>query len=744
MSVLKFFILFLTISQTISEPNSDLCGKYAILNLMDSFHIGQRVEKIINIDFENYEKLFTSLTAETDSLKTNMEKYDTNSEIEASEPDPLIKFTENFNLIKITADKTQNFNSKCRQKNAALITLEPFMIEELTRIMKLNRIERTPVSIIAIGGDIVSHTGSFLNVITDEARTLMDNNYKKLVGMLLVNGTVYFETDSVEETGLCFKHSNPWDMPGPTRNKFLTTTIKIAKVLPKIKEWTDSFNNFNRKAKQVLGLVTTNNEKYQLALPPQLTSVSNFISKYSKLLSWERTIPANLNDFLGFVTNMRDLIPTLSAKEVVSNAPSMEIQSVDGARLIAHLGIPPHFSVSGKLTLTPASGHKQIDDSLPVSVSALVFNTQEVASLYQVKPLIFERKMVDIQYVISWMQKSLSFTSLPSILNCHSGMSDPSEKSVKVCSSFQQAGSSLMNISDRTKCATALLSKVSTEDIKFCPVSLAQSSSVTAVRAECVGFSGKVAIVSANKPVKITVKCSETNERTLTYKMFPIKIQTECELRLVEGKSEKLLLPHISSGLAANENIKNGGLLIVTPSSTLTEDELRDIAIERNNTAIELLKEQNLSINDLFVRNLPYLAAGLSGFTMFSVFLFCICACFGRKKAMNGLWAFWSCFKFIFKCCKCCCKSCKKKKQDKRDNAFKIAIENIELGELSELLRARLEKPLAMDAANAPVDDAISLKSNNSALSSRAPSPSNNSARSASATPGKRVSHTYR
>ena len=747
MSVLVIFGLFLTLSQVVTEPNLDLCGKYAILNLMDEFHIGQTVEKIINVDLGNYEKLFENLATKVSDFKTNAEKYDTEDEINALEPDPLIKFSENLNFIKVSVSRTQDFNSRCRAKQAAMIPLEPFMIEEITKIMKETAILRTPVSILAIGEDLVSHTGSYFDTIREDQRTLIDNNFKKLTGMLLANGSVYFETDSTPETGLCQKSSNPWDIKGPIRSKFLTTIPKIIKVLPKIQEWAENFKIFNKKAKLNLGSLSAGPEKYQLALPSQLTNIQNFIGKYSRALTWEKTIPSSLNDFLGFIQCMRDLIPSFSEKRNENqSAPRMQIQTVDDARLVAHLGIPKHFSISGKLTIKPVSNHKLLENSIPVAISALVFNTLEKAYLYQVKPLIFERKMVDIQYVITWAGKALSFTSMPSVLKCQVESPDPAEKPVKVCSSFQQPGAAAMSINDRTKCALALLSTTTSENIKHCPVSLTQGSSVTASRAQCEGFSGEVAIISSHKPIKITVRCTETDARTLTYKMFPIKIQTGCELRLVEGKTEKLLLPAISSGLPVDEDIKNGGLLIVTPSSTLTEDELRDSDLERNLTLTKQLKEENLSHTELFVKYLPFLAAGLSGFTVFTVFISCICFCIGKEKAIIGFKKLWSCFKFMCKCCKCFkCKCCRKK--EKTDNGYMVDIENIELGELSELLKARLAKNPANNQANAPNEESESLKSVNSdsKFSSRAQSPSNLSVKSASALQkGKRVSHTFR
>ena len=735
--------------KSVAETNKDLCGKYAILNLIEEFHIGQQINKVVNIDLNDYKDLISGISIDSASVKLNLEKYDSVSEIEATEPDKLIPFTENFNLIKVAAESAQVFSKKCADKSASILALEPFMVDELTRLMEANSVDRTPVLLLLVGNNILSTTGKHFRFVSDGDLNEFINKYTKLTGMLLKNGTVYYETESEPETGFCYKANNPWDTKGPSRNKFLTTASKMISILPQIPTWYERIRQFTTTARMLTGSKVAGSEKYQLTFPPQLEKIRKFVSKFKKLANWESTVPSSIGDFQDFITNVRDMLPSATEKKTDElGKPEIEIKNVDSARLLAHLGIPRHFAISGKVILKLTSGYKKLDDSIPVEISATVYNKLQKALIYQVKPLIFERKMVDIKYVITWMGKSLSFSSIPLTLNCQGESPDPLNEPVKVCTGFSQAGSSLMNINDRSKCASALLSKVSANDIKSCPVTMIAAEEVTATRALCEGFKGEVAVISAQKAIKISVRCTEVDERTLTYKMFPVKIQTECELRLVEGKTDKLLLPQINSELNFNGNIQNGNLLIVTPSSTLTEDELRDIELERNATLTSALDSTSNHFNDLFTTYLPYMAFGISGFTMIIVTTSCALFFIGKKRTIAFLKKICCCIDYA-KCFKksCTCRRKRKRKEKEAKNKYIIDIENIQLEELSELLKEKLAKN---NEATAPSEretnsHRMNISNVNSALSSGQNSPSNMSIKSASALQrGKQIKHSYR
>ena len=721
------FIIIVCLSSICSHQNNDLCGKYAVLNELDHFYIGQKINKMVNLKLDNYDQVLEKFHSDSVNFKLNIEMYDSVEEINAKEPFALIPFTSSYNLLKANK-QLKDFNTFCLQQNAAVIPIEPFMFNDLASIMTANSIEKTPVQIMISGQDIISLTGAFISEITDENYATLELGFKNFMPVYLSNKSVIFELKTEQISGFCFKPSNPWDLPGYARNKFLTTASKITAMLPVVGQWVERFKQFKTDAlRQTTTSAAANfvsQDDYQLALPTSISAIGSFLSKYKSLSNWEKTIPSSLNDFMGFVSNIRQLKSSFLDRSPV-DAPMIEIPTVDSSRLLAHLGIPTHYSISGPVVVKvdKKNHHRRVNtQSIPVMVSINVFDNRDtaVARLYQVKSLITDRKVFDIKYLITWAGRALAFTSIPSVLNCQSETPDPAEKAVKVCSSFQQAGVSDINIEDRTKCAAALLSKVSTDDIRFCPATVTSGRTVSAVRAMCEGFSGMVAVVSSNKPAKISVKCTETDEETVTYRTFPIKIQTACEVKLIEGKIEQLLLPLVTSTLDLETYEHEQTMLVVTPSSTLTEEELVEIEIERNNTLKATLDKPPWQFSDLFDAYLPYLAIGVSGFGTFLLSIFCTIFFIGKRKTIELFKKcccsinYSKCFSGLKQCCKCS-RCCKKRKKEK---PYKIDIQHLELDELSELLKMRLAKINNLPPS-APDSEAGSIHSTNTTKSEK-------------------------
>jgi hypothetical protein len=135
-------------------------------------------------------------------------------------------------------------------------------------------------------------------------------------------------------------------------------------------------------------------------------------------------------------------------------------------------------------------------------------------------------------------------------------------------------------------------------------------------------------------------------------------------------------------------------MLVVTPSSTLTEEELVEIEIERNNTLKATLDKPPWQFSDLFDAYLPYLAIGVSGFGTFLLSIFCTIFFIGKRKTIELFKKcccsvnYAKCFASLKQCCKCC-RCCMKRKREK---PYKIDIQHLELDELSELLKIRLAK----------------------------------------------------
>jgi len=106
-----------------------------------------------------------------------------------------------------------------------------------------------------------------------------------------------------------------------------------------------------------------------------ISAIGSFLGKYKSLANWEKTIPSSLNDFMGFVANMRQINSSfLNCSS--ADAPMVEIPTVDSSRLLAHLGVPPYYSINGSIVIMVDRKipHRRVNaQSMPVMVGNLQF-----------------------------------------------------------------------------------------------------------------------------------------------------------------------------------------------------------------------------------------------------------------------------------------------------------------------------------------------------------------------------------
>ena len=641
MSIFLFLFQVLSIclfaSQGLAEHPHDICGNYATLSQIDSFFIAQSLNQTFDISLKNYENFYEQFRKDSPKFAKNLESYDTKEEILASEPDNLIPFTPTHNLIKITGSLV-NFNSLCKNKSAFLIPLTPSLMEPLIEILKANSMQSTPVAITILGQDLISLDGQYLSTPTSAEYDDIVSKMKTHTPVLKVDGALAYKENG-QGTGFCYKPSNPWDLDNSLRRKWLTTVPKVKLALKELDESEKPIKDFMKIAKQgrvVSSSVTST--PYEISQPSALVSITNTIKKYKLDSVWEKMLPGSLDDFLKIVSLAKDFKRNFFGKQQSKTFPNeLTIPAEDGRRLLSYLNVPPNFSISSSIKLKPVKGTSIGEDFITVQIQATIFDTNKEAQFFQVKPLISKSKISTIQHLIAWDGKALAFTQEPALINCVMAFSENNDQ-VKVCNSFHQPGLTLKTVNERTLCAKALLAKTDIEGIRNCPTQTVPADLVAAVRVKCEGFAGEVAVVSASSPAKISVHCSNTNKKAYYYRTFPVHLVTPCEIRLVTGETEHILLPEISSSYHEDGDVSN--INIVTPSTTLTEAELQEQELERNST----LKESKIdntpfSLNDLFRADkyLPHVALTLSGFGTLAVSVICTVFCIGRDKTIELL-----------------------------------------------------------------------------------------------------------
>jgi hypothetical protein len=95
------YFLFMALMCYSTVPSKDICNPNAVLQKIDMFRLEQRVNKELPLNFGPYLSLINSIDADKNPFQDIVKNYTRTETYEAEEPNPLIPYTFNDNLIKI-------------------------------------------------------------------------------------------------------------------------------------------------------------------------------------------------------------------------------------------------------------------------------------------------------------------------------------------------------------------------------------------------------------------------------------------------------------------------------------------------------------------------------------------------------------------------------------------------------------------------------------------------------------------
>jgi hypothetical protein len=251
---------------------SDECNYYATLIESDSFYFTEPFTKELHINISTYDTVFTQLPDKIGNFQNILESHDTEEKLNELEPLNLTPYDEEFNALKIN-DSVPGYmaQSECSKFGGTLIHLMPQNKEKIIQIMKSLGITKTPFKALP-----------FYSLFSFPQLEQIDSNMTHV---------------------LCFKLNNPWDLPD-NRHKWLLMIPKMKtaiRILNSLKSTFDStknvFNHLPGKTKENMVEIS------KLVLPDSLTSVINFLEKFSNRHSWNSSTTKAFSTFNDFIKN---------------------------------------------------------------------------------------------------------------------------------------------------------------------------------------------------------------------------------------------------------------------------------------------------------------------------------------------------------------------------------------------------------------------------------------------------------
>lgn len=829
-TVLLFLLYLFNLVRSDAEPLQDICTPYGVLLHQDYFFLSQKIEREVLLDLTELKSAFDQLKTNIPLFKTEIEHYDTAEELENLEPVKLIPFTEQLNLIKVEAPPAVSFSKTCQKYGATLIALEPIHLKKLNAILIAEQIDKIPVNALTLHDKIMSLTGRMFLPLTAAQFATYEGSRATQVLMLTKNDQLeHNDLPSAAINILCSKINNPFDLPGSQRSLWLRTVDKIKTTLPEILKWGQIIGKFlYPPTKSTSGQTssTTAAPVTDLQIPPPtaLSQIATFISKFSSSSSWTNLELSGFTDFLRYCDDFKSLLSTFSKLNSKPSAPSFSTWSrnpssrgrfpskleleIEPHVLLKYLSLESKFLISKLVSIQPILTDKtqwqSADQTTHIKalITARVYNSEEKAHLYQIKPLFYKGQLSTMKFLITWARQAITFSSQPVLLKCSlthpTDLSTPEEK---VCHSFHQINNQLKDTPKRIECANVFLNSIG--NFNSCvstqpSVSTWNPREAVAIRSECPPYKSSVVIISSTqKKIKIVVRCTGSSQRVVELKSFPTYLETSCPIFQVTPEGEILLLPDNQAHHLTDEErpidflINEPPLPIEAPlpparpitstTSTVTEAVMY---LDYEDDAVTTTTE-GFTLESFFSEplNVTYFSIGIGIFIMILVLSVCTLLFFKYSTPSEGGTRCCSCssIKTLFQKSSChnesCCmpqstgsrssnkfeteassKDISARSSSSRQNSTSRSklhsqLSEIELDELSNLmherLQDRLDKTLAKKS-NIATSSSLPFKTsvNNSEMTI-ASAPSLASLKSIQSAPGSirkqtKVSHTFR
>jgi len=631
--------------------NGDICGNYAILSEVQSFYISQPYTHTINLGLDNYQKSIDDMKNQASLFFDIAQNYSTIEKIKSIEPDTLIPFGPDKNLIKIQETQHTLLPDACQKQNARLVSFDPLEKQQLLKILKNLNLDSIPF--------FAYHTPKSL--LSRNVKQLDSPGAGSLAGLAKVGITAYpvlskegvitYPDPSAADTtfrsiALCEKDNNFWDRSSTSQQNFVNIIAKIQSGALKLKDigqtFTDTLALIGKLPKPSSSLLAN---KFLPSTPSALLKITSFFQKYNNKDSWETSKPFAIDDFLTIPRLFKEIKnlfkfkkPKTITDQITFSNDSIVLSNMDEERLLAFVGLDPErFGISGNVGLQPlmsipdpSSSNEALStsNSMTAQMTMKIYDRQDVAKIYSVRPLINNNAVTTVTHVVTTPRHSQATLSEPTPYQCFSSNRDQ----IQICDGYQTSGPADLHQQSLLTCGRALVQLNTSIDYAKCPTTPAPADPLT-YRATCDGES--TAVLSSTRPLAVRVYCDTFVEETKLFTSFPVFMQTDCEVResLNDSDSSKTLLPQLPADFFQQQKVNK--IITKTPFVVPT-------------VASETL-----------LNNPVILIAGVSVLIVIVllIFMILILAAFDPQRCLSITHQICCCFVKLGNCCKTCCKS---------------------------------------------------------------------------------------
>lgn len=572
--------LFTLISILANAAASDICTSRASLILVDEFYLKQEYNSdMVELDLSNYADEFQSIGEDSVKFASIAATYDTEAELDEKEPSTLTPLNTDFNLIPVNTTY-QSYMADCSGLKAKALEAIPSLYPLLTKAMKTIGFTSTPVrTFMDRLGSLSNSFGDLLKTNarpTDAEITKMQDYYVTLSD----EGVLSYPSDSLtgtsKLTGLCMKNNNIWDRKGPSRQKWLTTLSKILPLVSQTKAWGSIFQSVINQLPSQMSLYKKIGDKLTLNTPLSLTRIKNFYKNFNDAIKWESSTVSDFNKFLEFIKDFQDmsrlfkrqspptttttLRPLASIQPPVTIEPLFSIAQLDRDRLQRFIDVDPtKINITGPVETIPLFKHEE-PNKITARTSFYQYSETDKIRIYHVKPIIYGKVITTITHVIATNKNYLASLSTPTPFGC---VNDITTSTIRICQGYTTPGLSILRPEDSIDCGNSLAIDDLEADFSRCPSKPAPKFPV-AYRVNC---KGSQAVITSTKPIIIRVYCDNTSKRPLKLDTFPTYLNTRCEIRLLDDRTEIALLPQLMAKFAQDQILDVIPVTFATSSS---------------------------------------------------------------------------------------------------------------------------------------------------------------------------------
>ena len=277
--------------------------------------------------------------------------------------------------------------------------------------------------------------------------------------------------------------------------------------------------------------------------------------------------------------------------------------------------------------------------------------------------------------------KNLATVAQPTPYGCITDTS--TDRPLRICSGYTTPGLPLLSSEDSLDCGNSLANDDSESDFNKCPIRIAPKHPL-AHRAQCHNSS---VVLSSQHPLQVRIYCDNLSKRPIKLENFPVYLNTDCEIRLLDKRAETILLPQLTTKFIQDQDLDvipvtlTPKLIPTTRTANLSPSTTTEAESTLDSNDSETSPLQEDVSTTWYIWGIPTLATtiGVLGIALMT-FICCYCS----KYPM--------CAAALNKCKPACCDSSQSSEQSKSClNCFgsKPAPPPVTMAELIENLRQR-------------------------------------------------------